>query len=58
MPNKKRGRPSSENPKTYRIDIRLTKAELQKLDDYCNKKGVSRPQGLRDGINALNINTK
>ncbi|MDR2931963.1 MAG: hypothetical protein LBV27_02535 [Oscillospiraceae bacterium] len=54
MPNKKRGRPAIENPKTVRVDVRLTKEELQKLDEYCGKSGVSRPQGLRDGINALN----
>ena len=53
MPKRQRGRPVSENPKTLRVDVRLTEAELQLLDDYCNQKGVSRPQGLRDGIKAL-----
>ena len=54
MPNKKRGRPFSENPRNFRVDIRLTKDELKILDDYCKRKGVKRPQGLRDGIKALN----
>ena len=54
MPDKKRGRPVTENPKSVRVDVRLTKEELQMLDRYCNKAGVSRPQGLRDGIKALN----
>jgi len=54
MPNKKRGRPVIENPKTVRVDVRLTEQELQMLDKYCSKKGVSRPQGLRDGIKVLN----
>ncbi|WP_195984596.1 ribbon-helix-helix protein, CopG family [Clostridium sp. D33t1_170424_F3] len=53
MPNKKRGRPIAENPKNLRVDVRLTEEELKKLDEYCRKKGVSRPQGLRDGIEAL-----
>ena len=54
MPQKKRGRPATENPKTLRVDVRLTQEELQMLDEYCVKNDVSRPQGLRDGIKALN----
>ncbi len=54
MPNKKRGRPATENPKTVRVDVRLTIEDLSKLNEYGNKKGVPRPQGLRDGIHALN----
>lgn len=53
MPEKKRGRPVEKNPKIFRLDIRVTKDELQVLDDYCMRKGVKRPQGLRDGIKAL-----
>ncbi|MDR2933128.1 MAG: hypothetical protein LBV27_08485 [Oscillospiraceae bacterium] len=53
MPIKKMGRPVSDNPKNFRLDIRLTKDELETLDDYCTRKGVKRPQGLRDGIKAL-----
>jgi hypothetical protein len=37
-----------------RVDVRLTEEELQMLDKYCQQAGVSRPQGLRDGIKALN----
>ncbi|MEL7564744.1 MAG: hypothetical protein AAGU27_07665 [Dehalobacterium sp.] len=54
MPRKQRGRPVAENPKTYRVDVRLTEEELRMLDNYCKQKGVSRPQGLRNGIHALN----
>lgn len=53
MPPKKRGRPVEENPKNIRLDIRITQGELKILDDYCERKGVKRPQGLRDGIKAL-----
>ena len=53
MPPKKRGRPVEENPKNIRLDIRVTQGELKILDDYCERKGVKRPQGLRDGIKAL-----
>lgn len=54
MPKKKMGRPISENPKNLRVDVRLTTEDLRVLDEYCKEKGVSRPQGLRDGIYALN----
>lgn len=53
MPPKKMGRPVSLNPRNIRLDIRVTKEELQILDDYCKRKGVKRPQGLRDGIKSL-----
>lgn len=54
MPEKHRGRPVAENPKSMRVDVRLTAEELKMLDEYCQRAGVSRPQGLRDGIKALN----
>ncbi len=53
MPTKKRGRPIEENPKNNRLDVRITDEELKILDDYCKRKKVKRPQGLRDGIKAL-----
>ena len=53
MPVKKRGRPVEENPKNIRLDIRVTEEELRTLDEYCERKEVKRPQGIRDGINAL-----
>ena len=53
MPTTKRGRPFEENPRNIRLNIRVTKDELKILDDYCERKGVKRPQGLRDGIRAL-----
>lgn len=54
MPEKHRGRPTTDNPKAMRVDVRLTQKELEMLDQYCQRAGVSRPQGLRDGIKALN----
>lgn len=54
MPGKNRGRPTTDNPKSLRVDVRLTPEELKMLDEYCQRKGVSRPQGLRDGIKVLN----
>ncbi len=53
MPQKKMRRPVSDNPKAFRVDVRLTEDELCILDAYCKRKNVKRPQGLRDGIKAL-----
>lgn len=53
MPSKNMGRPVSDNPKNLRLDVRVTKDELKILDEYCKRKNVKRPQGLRDGIKAL-----
>lgn len=53
MPPKKVGRPVEENPKNIRLDIRVTKEELRILDEYCGRRNIKRPQGLRDGIKAL-----
>ena len=53
MSPQRRRRPVEANPNNIRLDIRITKEELKILDDYCERKGVKRPQGLRDGIKAL-----
>lgn len=45
-------------PKNLRVDVRLTPEELELLDGYCQERGVSRPQGLRDGIKALHADKK
>ena len=54
MQKKQRGRPPTDDPKIMRVDVTMTKQELDMLDKYCQKVGVSRPQGLRDGIKYLN----
>ena len=53
MANKKMGRPLSPNPKTMRVSVRLTVEEMELLDEYCQKEGVSHPQGLRDALHAF-----
>ncbi len=55
MSKKQRGRPIASDPKNMRVDVRLTKEELKKLDVYCEQNNVSRPQGLCDGLKALKI---
>lgn len=53
MPEKKKmGRPT-DSPKRHEIKVRLDDATLETLDDYCKRKGATRVQGIRDGINSL-----
>ena len=42
--------------KNIQMDMHLTKAELDMLNEYCEKINVTRSQGLRGGIKALKIN--
>ena len=37
MPKKRMGRPTIENPKNMRVDVRLTEEELEMLDRYCRR---------------------
>lgn len=53
MTNKKMGRPLSQDPKNIRVNVYLTQKESEVLDNYCEKKDISRAQGLRDGIQTL-----
>ena len=49
---KKMGRPTTD-PKPYKVDVRLNKEDFQTLEDYCKRKGLKRPEGIRDGIREL-----
>lgn len=49
---KKMGRPT-DDPKTIRLDIRISQNDANILDDYCKRTGKRRPEALRDGIKAL-----
>lgn len=48
------GRPPSENPKCVKLTIRIDSSEAKILDDYCQHKGISRADGVREAINGLN----
>lgn len=46
------GRPTND-PKPYRLDVRVSEEDMKILDEYCKRKDVKRPQGIRDGIKSL-----
>ena len=49
---KKMGRPTDE-PKPHKVSARLTDAGFQTLDDYCQKKQINHPEGIRQAIDRL-----
>ena len=50
---KKRGRPKEPNARDKRVDIRLTAAELQKVDDVAEKLKTSRTGAIMKGIERI-----
>jgi hypothetical protein len=56
-PKKKMGRPT-DNPKRHEIKARIDDETFQILTDYCEEKGKSRAEGVRDGIRKLEPDIK
>lgn len=53
MPEKKKlGRPT-DSPKTCQFSIRFDNETLSILDDYCQSKNLTRPQGVREAVRKL-----
>jgi len=53
LPDKKMGRPKSDNPMNERLTIRMDKETSNILNNYCSKKGIEKAEGVRDGIHRL-----
>lgn len=47
------GRPKAENPKDTRIQIRLDKETLDKLDECATKSSTTRSDIIRQGIDLV-----
>ncbi len=47
------GRPPKENPKDIRIQIRLDKEYINKLDECAKREGSSRSEIIRKGIDRI-----
>lgn len=52
------GRPHKENPKDTRIQVRIDKQTLQKLDKCAEEKNTTRSEVIREGINLVNDELK
>ena len=49
---KKMGRPT-DDPKPYKVDVRRNAEDFHTLEDYFQRKGLKRPDGLRAAIREL-----
>lgn len=47
------GRPLSDNPKNVRVETRMTKEDLEKLEYCCRVTGKSRSEIVREGIETV-----
>ena len=51
------GRPTTDNPKSERINVRLDKEHSEILENYCEKTGVKKAEAIRRGIKLLKVQT-
>ena len=49
MATKKMGRPT-ENPKPFKLSVRMDEKTLEILDEYCRREKITRMEGIRHGI--------
>lgn len=46
------GRPT-DNPKPYKVTVRLDENSKQILDEYCEQESITKMEGIRRGIKEL-----
>ena len=49
----KRGRPAIEDPRTFRVTLRFSKAQRAQLEAYCEKHHLKKAQVLMQGFEKL-----
>lgn len=47
------GRPKADNPKDIDVKVRFDKELHQKLMNYCEEKGITRTEAIRQGVHLL-----
>ena len=47
------GRPKSDNPKTFRVQVRFTESEYKALKEYAKKNSLTITQVVRKGADDL-----
>lgn len=47
------GRPKTENPINIRTSVRLDAETDRKLNDYCEKHGITKGEAIRKGVRLL-----
>jgi len=43
----------TDDPKPFKIDVRLSERDLNILDNYCKRTGKTRPESVREAIRGL-----
>lgn len=51
--NAKMGRPKVDKPKDIRYSIRIDQETEKRLVEYCEKKGITKGEAIRQGIHLL-----
>ena len=49
----KSGRPKIEKPKAEIIKARINREELKKIEEYCQRKGISKTELIRRAIEKI-----
>lgn len=47
------GRPKTENPINIRTSVRLDAETDRKLNEYCEKHGITKGEAIRKGVHLL-----
>ena len=47
------GRPKAENPKAVKYSIRLDTETEDRLQNYCERHGITKGEAIRQGIHLL-----
>lgn len=47
------GRPKAENPKQSRFSIRIDAETERRLEEFCERHGITKGEAIRRGIHVL-----
>ena len=47
------GRPRLDHPNVKRTSVRLNEETMRKLEEYCEKHGITKGEAIRKGIHLL-----
>lgn len=49
------GRPKGDNNKEYNYTLRMDESTKQRLEEYCEKKKITKSEALRKAIDIISI---
>ena len=54
----KMGRPKSDNNKDFAYTVRMNKDTVKRLEAYCERMGILKPQAIREAIESYTETTE